>query len=661
MDTSDRKPCLDERAESRSEFEVLLSEVTTTLLAAPPEQVQAVAAGCLERVRAFLAVDGCHLVALDEDRRTVSARLAAAGASPVDGPVDLARHFPWSWRQLAVARAPVCIDGLAVLPAEASADHERLSRLGVRSALAVPVEASGGPDYVIVAHTVHEEREWSDVAVSRLRLLGELLVCALERHDMVLKSRETAEQLHLAVESGEAGLWSLDLTTRALWGTPRARAIYGFSPDEPLTVDRFWALVHPGDRALVEDALSRAAAATGPVSVEFRIVGPGEGEIRWVSSRGRSLIGHEGRPVLMGVSLDITQRRLAQQALEESEARLAAGAELAGLAFAETDWHAGRMVYADARLRDLLGFPLEGDLTVEASALWATRVHPDDRGRIMEQRRMLFDGEVDQSSVEYRYLHPERGELWLRHLASVAHGTDRGMPQTYAVIRDITASKRTEEALHDLSRRLIEAHEDERALLARELHDDVSQRLAVLAIEAGRAELSERDGPGAEALRALREGLVRVSEDVHTLAYQLHPSLLEELGLAEALRAECEHRGRQHEFEVVVDIRPLPSHVDRSVALCLFRVAQEALGNAGRHAAATTVTVTLMQADGGLALSVADDGCGFDPVEQATGHHLGLGSMRERASLVGGTLDVESAPGVGTTVVAWTPLREDPA
>lgn len=643
-------------------FETLVAGVTTSLLAAVPEQIEPVATGWLERMREFFAADGCALLAVDENGRTVSVRhaSAAADARRLDGAFDPAQLFPWSWRRLAAERAPVCIAGLADLPPEAAADRENLSRLGVPSVLAIPVETAAGLGDVIVAHNVRQEREWPDDVVSRLHVLGELLVCALQRRDMILEGHKAAEQLQLVADSGEAGLWSLDLAAQVLWATPRARVVFGFSEDEALTIDRFWRSVHPEDREFVETAQKRAAAGTGPVRVEFRVVSPREDDVRWVSTRGRTHVGPDGRAFLMGISLDITERVQAQQALAASEARLAAGAELAGLAFADTDWRAGRLVHADARLRDLLGFPPEGGLTVEASALWARRVHPDDNARIMEQRRMLFDGEVDRTSVEYRYLHPDRGELWIQHLASIAQGTEQRTLRTYGVIRDITASKRAEEELHDLSRRLIGAHEEERALLARELHDDVSQRLAVLAIEAGRAELSEREGPGAEALHALREGLVRVSEDVHSLAYQLHPSLLEELGLAEALRAECEHRGRQHEFEVVVDIRPFPSAVDTGVALCLFRVAQEALGNAGRHAAASTVTVSLMPADGGLLLAVADDGVGFEPEEQAAGRHLGLVSMRERTSLVGGTLDVESAPGRGTTVVAWTPLKEGP-
>ena len=161
-------------------------------------------------------------------------------------------------------------------------------------------------------------------------------------------------------------------------------------------------------------------------------------------------------------------------------------------------------------------------------------------------RDQLHDGRLQRISLDYRYLHPNRGEIWVQHLAGASARDESGRAvRTYGVLRDITERKQGEDELRDLSRRLIRVHEEERALLARELHDDVTQRLAVLAIEAGRAELAAPDGPLAQAMRSVREGLVRLSEDVHTMAYQLHPSVLDELGLAEALRVECERRCRQ--------------------------------------------------------------------------------------------------------------------
>jgi signal transduction histidine kinase len=258
--------------------------------------------------------------------------------------------------------------------------------------------------------------------------------------------------------------------------------------------------------------------------------------------------------------------------------------------------------------------------------------------------------------LEYRFLHPTHGERWIHHVARVARRDAAGRTlRSFGVLRDVTESKRAEEALRDLSRRLIRAHEDERALLARELHDDVTQRLAVLAIDVGRAELAAPHGAQAEVMRSVRAQLVRLSEDIHSLAYQLHPSVLEELGLIEALRVDCERRGRQGRLAVAMDLESLSAEVGKEAELCLFRVAQEALTNVTRHAGTCAASVTLRQSDGGVLLAIRDDGVGFDPARLREGRSLGLASMRERVHLVNGTLDIETAVGQGTTLVAWVP------
>ena len=172
--------------------------------------------------------------------------------------------------------------------------------------------------------------------------------------------------------------------------------------------------------------------------------------------------------------------------------------------------------------------------------------------------------------------------------------------------------QRAEEAARELSGHLITAQEDERSRLARELHDDVTQRLALLAIDAGRQERVLPLAAGGDAMRAMREGLAQLSEDVHALSYRLHPSIIEDLGLVEALNSECERfseAGSPHIEWKAQDIQAEPS---RDVALCLFRVAQEALQNAAHHAA-SAVQVTVRALNGGLQLGVHDDGKGFDP------------------------------------------------
>jgi len=207
-----------------------------------------------------------------------------------------------------------------------------------------------------------------------------------------------------------------------------------------------------------------------------------------------------------------------------------------------------------------------------------------------------------------------------------------------------------ERAALNLSGRLLTAHEDERRRLARELHDDLTQRLARLAIDAGK--LERRAGPEAAEMH---KDLVRLSEDVHAMSYRLHPSVLDDLGLVEALRAECERVARRGDLRVEVDAQGVPDAVSNEISLCLFRIAQEALSNAVRHARPSAVTVLLSLRDRGLQLAVSDNGSGFDPESARERSSLGLASMRERVRLLRGQIDIESTPGRGTTVVAWVP------
>jgi signal transduction histidine kinase len=216
--------------------------------------------------------------------------------------------------------------------------------------------------------------------------------------------------------------------------------------------------------------------------------------------------------------------------------------------------------------------------------------------------------------------------------------------------------QRAEREAFSLSWRLLTAHEDERRRLARELHDDVTQRLARLAIDAARLEMI---GPYAQSgtAQSVHSGLVRLSEDVHALSYRLHPSILDDLGLAEALKAECEHVSRREPVRVEVELHEIPEGLPNDVALCIFRVVQEALRNIARHAKASVAIVSLALKDGGLLLAIHDDGVGFDVDAKQSRHSLGRAGMGERVRLLGGTFGIKSEFGQGTTVSAWVPLE----
>jgi two-component system, NarL family, sensor kinase len=222
--------------------------------------------------------------------------------------------------------------------------------------------------------------------------------------------------------------------------------------------------------------------------------------------------------------------------------------------------------------------------------------------------------------------------------------------------------RQTRESLRKLAARLIHAQEEERRRIAREMHDDWTQRLALLGIDI--AKLEEHLGAPESALplvRAMQEKLVKLSEDVHALSRQLHPSILDDLGLVEALRSECASFVRREGIAVVYRPEQVPATLPKDVALCVYRVAQEALRNLAKHAAVKEAWVTLVATGPELLLRVQDRGVGF---EAASGHSqpgLGLASMEERVRLIRARLSILSAPGRGTTVEVRVPLaRSEP-
>jgi signal transduction histidine kinase len=246
--------------------------------------------------------------------------------------------------------------------------------------------------------------------------------------------------------------------------------------------------------------------------------------------------------------------------------------------------------------------------------------------------------------------------MWEEHKRAVMASVGLFVVQTgliVALVVQRARRRRAEGESSALSGRLLTVHEDERRRLARELHDDVTQRLARLAIDAARLESGQT--PSSQQ-PTVHTDLVRLSDDVHALSYRLHPSILDDLGLEEALKAECEQVARQGDVRVDVDVQTVPSKLPQDVALCIFRVAQEALRNVIRHAHASVATVTLAMKNGGLNLEVKDNGHGFDLGERVDHPSLGHASMEERIRLVRGRLQIRSTAGQGTTISAWVPL-----
>lgn len=254
-------------------------------------------------------------------------------------------------------------------------------------------------------------------------------------------------------------------------------------------------------------------------------------------------------------------------------------------------------------------------------------------------------------STHFRHPHrPSHGELRLTDLYT-ARAADMIQHR-----RNEAALLKYQEEFRDLTARLIEVQEAQTRNLARELHDDVSQQLAAIGLTI--AGLAQTSGMAGQAtLMRVVEDINRLAFNVHRVSRQLHPAILEDLGLAAALKSEClafsEQYGMAAEFESVA----VPQSIPRDVALCLYRIAQESLRNAGKHAGGSTVHVTLRGTATELTLLVEDRGVGFDREMIKDKRGLGLVSMEERVRLVSGTLAVTSRPGDGTQIVASVPLH----
>jgi signal transduction histidine kinase/ABC-type uncharacterized transport system substrate-binding protein len=356
--------------------------------------------------------------------------------------------------------------------------------------------------------------------------------------------------------------------------------------------------------------------------------------------------------LIVGLLLNRLRLRRAHDQLRTSEEEMSLAAIGAKLRFwvwdiprdevraSESDWSSGNWRSAQ---------PVHFDQFIDV-------VHPDDRASLRQAIRAAFEGD-GQYETEYRVRSTDSTVRWIAARGRIEFDYYGKPRQLRAISIDITERRRAEDEARDLNGRLISAHEDERARLAHALHDDVTQRLALLAIDTGHKEKGLGDTIAGKAMRSIRRDLVQLSEDVHALSYALHPAILEDLGLTEALKAECARfeavEGIPTSFRATDDVdQPAPA-----LSLCLYRVAQEALRNVARHSGASSVDVELRAVVRGLELAVRDNGVGFDPTRKHGQPTLGLAGMRQRLSLVDGRLLIDSAPGGGTSIVARAPLK----
>ncbi len=297
-------------------------------------------------------------------------------------------------------------------------------------------------------------------------------------------------------------------------------------------------------------------------------------------------------------------------------------------------WTAGtdrKCSYVNKTWLDFTGRPLEAEL----GDGWAEGIHPDDSSRCLETYTEAFNRR-ESFEMEYRVRRKDGEYRWILDDGVPRFNPDGTFAGYIGSCLDITDRKLAEESLATIGRRLIEAHEAERAWIGRELHDDINQRLALLAIEVDLWSQNASANEVTELVRRTRGHVMEIIQDVQGLSHRLHSSKLEYLGLASAAESFCRELSEKTEVQIVFEHSGIPRNLSKEVSLCLFRVLQEGLQNAMKHSGVRSFAVDLQGTGESIELTVTDFGSGFEEQDALTRHGLGLISMRERLQLVRG-------------------------
>jgi PAS domain S-box-containing protein len=316
-------PAIGERdgLEARLKLEVLLADLSSRFTGLAPGEVDREILDAQHRICDALGLDVCALWQWLPEQKgflTLTHYFRRFEGPAVPSSMNASDYFPWLLKELMAGKV-VAFSSTEEFPAEAARDRESVEYFGIKSLVNFPLWVGTGPPFGLVSfHSMLEKHTWPIELVDRLRLAANVFANALGQKRSIEVLRESEARLTLAADSAEAGLWVLDWSASAFWATDRARAIFGFGPEEAITVERFEASVVPEDREIVHKTIEGARHQCDPVRIQYRIL-RNDGCVRWIDSRGRPSFLADGEPGrLTGVSIDITESKQAEDALRQS-------------------------------------------------------------------------------------------------------------------------------------------------------------------------------------------------------------------------------------------------------------------------------------------------------------------------------------------------------
>ena len=358
--------------------------------------------------------------------------------------------------------------------------------------------------------------------------------------------------------------------------------------------------------------------------------------------------------LILGLLWQRARRRRVENELAVSNDRLRLAVEAGGSVAWDWDLKSGQ----GRRVGDLQTiFGIPADSYSGKIEDFRGNIHPADRAMVS---RAVEDARQHRKpfAAEFRVVRPDGSVRWITARGNFHYSDHSDAVRMLGMAVDITERKMAEEALTSLSGRLIEAQEEERRRIAREIHDDYNQRLALLAfdMESLAKNIGHPDAESGQRLHKLWDRVCELSTDLHVLSHRLHPATLENLGLVAGAGAFCEEFTDQQEIRVDFTNDGVPTCISEDASLCLFRILQEGLRNVKKHSGADRAEVRLEVAGDKIHLSICDRGRGFDRNVRSSQSGIGLQSMEERLRLLGGNLQIHARPMEGTRIDAWLPL-----
>ena len=526
-------------------------------------------------------------------------------------------------------------------------------------ALEYRAQAAQGYVWLLTHFSPHQAEDGS---TSRIIGIGQNIT---ERKQAEETLRQAEERLRMAVQAGSVGLWDMDLNTNRVFYSPEWKQQIGYAADEIGDDFMEWqSRVHPDDlEHVLQLGRAHLAGHLSNFDVEFRLRHK-DGSYRWILARAALVLDQAGQPCrVLGSHVDINERKAVEQARHAAEEHMRLAMEAADMFSWELDY-AARTARFSANTASVLGYELPEDLD---QAIDYT--HPDDKALVQEALQKASQSIGGKFEFENRSLDRDGVIDWTRssglfvtseRIIGITQNITK-RKEAEALMRAAQEKLQAEQTRMQTLNRVVNAQEEERRRISRELHDQMGQRLTAFQLNLKTLKESAREQPQlCEQLSRLEVLAAQFNDDLDYITWQLRPAELEP-GLPAALAAFVREWSRYTKVPAEYHTANCPGSCTPETEANLFRIVQEALNNVSKHARATRVDVILEARETDVILIVEDDGQGFDVKAQtaagASGQQFGLISMRERAALCGGTLEIESKPGAGTALFVRVPLH----